>query len=182
MHSRSLSTDLCPPRRALPASATLDGRRDPIAPAHPSDLEGARVPRRAAPIDLSQARAARSSSTPADDGAEDMPPHANEVRLVGRLTGEPQLRELPSGDVVLTFRIVVRRPPVPARRAGTRSPTVDTLDCAAWRRDVQRAVGRAAPGDLLEVHGALRRRFWRGPAGPASRSEVEVLRVTRLRP
>jgi len=140
------------------------------------------VPRRAAPIDLSQARAARSPAARADEGAVDLPLHANEVRLVGRLTGEPLLRELPSGDAVLTFRIVVRRPPAPARRSGTRSPTVDTLDCAAWRRDVQRAVGRAAPGDLLEVHGALRRRFWRGPAGPASRSEVEVLRVTRLRP
>lgn len=154
----------------------------PSGPPIRRDLEGARVPRRAAPTDLSQARAGRSPSDSGEGAAAGLPLYANEVHLVGRLTGEPQLRELPSGDVVLTFRIVVRRPPAPARRSGTRSPTVDTLDCAAWRRDVQRAVGRAASGDLLEVHGALRRRFWRGPAGPVSRSEVEVLRVTRLRP
>jgi len=33
---------------------------------------------------------------------------------------------------------------------------------------------------VLEVEGALRRRFWRMGAGAASRSEVEVLRVRRL--
>ena len=64
--------------------------------------------------------------------------------------------------------VVVSR--APARR-GARSggPTVDTLDCAAWRADVQRSVERAAEGDLVELHGSLRRRFWRvGPEPPAA--------------
>ena len=121
--------------------------------------------------------------------------HANEVRLVGRLASAPVRRVLPSGDELLSFRLVVDRaagPPGP-RRAGraadgaapgrvARSPTVDTLDCTAWRKDVQRAVGRAGPGDVLEVRGALRRRFWRSPSGgPASRSEVEVSSARRVR-
>jgi single-strand DNA-binding protein len=107
------------------------------------------------------------------------PPHVNEVHLVGRLAVEPARRELPSGDVLMSFRLVVSRPPA-RRKATERSPSVDTLDCAAWRRDVQRSLDRLQPGDVLEVHGSLRRRFWRvGPAA-ASRSEVEVLRVRRV--
>ena len=112
------------------------------------------------------------------------PVHANEVRLVGRLAVEPVHRELPSGDPLVSFRLVVERDAaaVRAARAGgsSRSPTVDTLECSAWRRDVQRALARTGPGDVLEVQGALRRRFWRTGAGAASRSEVEVVRVRRL--
>jgi single-strand DNA-binding protein len=107
--------------------------------------------------------------------------HVNEVHLVGRLAVEPVRRQLPSGDPLVSFRLVVERGPGGrGSRSGTsRSPTVDTLDCAAWRRDVQRVLARAAAGDVLEVHGALRRRFWRAGGGPVSRSEVEVVRVRR---
>lgn len=110
--------------------------------------------------------------------------HTNEVRLVGRLAVEPVRRELPSGDVLVSFRLVVERGAVRrgagASSSSTRSPTVDTLECAAWRKDVQRSLSRALAGDVLEVQGALRRRFWRTGAGPASRSEVEVTSLRRV--
>ena len=117
-------------------------------------------------------------ATRTDDGP---PEHVNEVRLVGRLPVEPSRRELPSGDVLVSFRLVVARSP-DRRRKAERVPTVDTLDCAAWRADVQRSVERASEGDLVELHGSLRRRFWRVGAGAASRSEVEVVRMKRLPP
>ncbi len=107
------------------------------------------------------------------------PAHVNEVHLVGRMAGEPRRRELPSGDVLVSFRVVVTRPPA-GRAARAGAPTVDTLDCSAWRPGVQRAVGRAADGDVVELHGSLRRRFWRVGATAASRSEVEVVRLRRL--
>ena len=121
---------------------------------------------------------------PVDDAEGGSPAHVNEVRLVGRLASEPVEKALPSGDPLVTFRLVVDRD-LKARRSAAKSssartPTVDTLDCSAWRRDVQRTLVRAAPGEVLEVEGALRRRFWRTGAGAASRSEVEVLRVRRL--
>jgi single-strand DNA-binding protein len=34
---------------------------------------------------------------------------------------------------------------------------------------------------VVEVSGSLRRRFWRTPAGPASRYEVEVNAIRRVR-
>ena len=99
--------------------------------------------------------------------------HCNEVHLVGRLAAEPARRELPSGDVLMQFRVVVERGPG-LRATGRRTPTVDTLDCTAWRKDVQRSLGSYATGDVVEVTGAIRRRFYRGGTGPVSRVDVEV--------
>jgi single-strand DNA-binding protein len=98
----------------------------------------------------------------------------NHVELVGRLAADPLPRVLPSGDEVLTLRLVVPRPD------GAFGPAVDTLDCAAWTPGARRLVGRWRTGDVVAVEGALRRRFWRTPTGPASRYEVAVERGRRL--
>ena len=94
----------------------------------------------------------------------------NEVRLVGRLSQAPEERILPSGDVLWTFRVVVPRVPT---RAGSRQ-TVDALECAVWGGRVRRSVATWAEGDLVEVSGSLRRRFFRAGGAAASRVEVEV--------
>lgn len=98
----------------------------------------------------------------------------NEVHLVGRLAAEAVDRQLPSGDTLTTFRLVVDRP---ERAPG---PRVDTVDCATWRGDVRRTLASWSPGDVVRVDGELRRRFWRAGAGSASRYEVEVSRAKRL--
>lgn len=105
--------------------------------------------------------------------------HRNEVVLVGRLTAAAQEREMPSGDSMVTWRIVVDRPLVP-RSDGRRSPTVDALDCVAWRKPICRSALGWQVGDTVEISGALRRRFWRSERGPVSRTEVEVVRARRL--
>jgi single-strand DNA-binding protein len=103
----------------------------------------------------------------------------NEVLLVGRLAGPPEERDLPSGDVITTFRLVDDR--TGSRRpSGGRQVTLDTIECVGWTASIRRSAGSLAAGDVLEVTGALRRRFWRGANGPASRYEVEVERVKRL--
>jgi len=102
----------------------------------------------------------------------------NQVLLAGRLSAPAEERVLPSGDQLVTFRLVVDRPTGSAGRL--RGSPVDTLDCVAWRGDVRRRALTWRPGDVLEVHGALRRRFWRGERGAVSRTEVEVARARRL--
>ena len=62
----------------------------------------------------------------------------NEVVLVGRVPAAPQERELPSGDRLVMWRVVVGRPPVRRPPDGVRSPTVDTLDCVAWTAAARR--------------------------------------------
>lgn len=91
----------------------------------------------------------------------------NEVFLRGVLAAVPVVRELPSGDELLSFRLTVRRP------ANDRRP-VDSIDCCAVLVRARRTVAGARPGSELEVAGSLQRRFWRTPAGPASRYEVLV--------
>ena len=96
----------------------------------------------------------------------------NEVRLVGRLADDPRLRELPSGDSLWSLRVVVERP-TPA--AGERSrQRVDTLECAVWSGRLKKQVPRWSGGDIVEVSGALRRRFFRTAGATASRVEVEL--------
>ncbi|MCW2606400.1 MAG: hypothetical protein JWO60_1093, partial [Frankiales bacterium] len=102
-------------------------------------------------------------------------PARNEVVLVGRVAAAPTERELPSGDLLASFRVVVDRPPAPPRGEGGRPVTIDTLDCAAWAAGVRRTARGLVPGDVVEVAGALRRRFWRAGAGAVSRTEVEVV-------
>lgn len=124
---------------------------------------------------------ARARPRSAATGPAGAPPSHNEVRLVGRLRGGPEQRELPSGDVLVAFKVVVDRPapnrPLPA---GVRLVSVDTVPCVAWAAGVRRTASGWEDGDVVEVTGALRRRFWRVGAGAASQTEVEVLSARRL--
>ena len=107
--------------------------------------------------------------------SEQSPSSDNHVHLRGRLADEPAYRELPSGDTLAVFRLTVARPPGDRVR-------VDSIECAAVRPRVHRALERATVGDDLEVDGSLHRRFWRTPTGPASRYAVDADTVRVSRP
>lgn len=129
---------------------------------------------------------------PASRSSTDMveaPPCRNEVTLSGRVSAPAVARELPSGDALVSLRIIVRRPAPRAVGAAARPRTsraeppaspavVDTIDLACWTRVLQRRALKLKAGDVITVQGALRRRFWRSPGGPASRYEVEVSALT----
>jgi len=102
----------------------------------------------------------------------------NKVMVCGRISGLAEERELPSGDTVVQLRLVVPRSG-PRARAGGGGATVDTIDVACWTKALQRKAVRLKPSDLVTVRGALRRRFWRSPGGPASRYEVEATVLDR---
>jgi single-strand DNA-binding protein len=109
--------------------------------------------------------------TTADDA------HVNQVHLRGRVSAEPQERELPSGDRLVTARLVVVRPPGPARQR----QAFDVLNCVAWTARARRLVAGWQPGSVVEVEGSIRRRFRRGPNGLTSWVEVEVAGARRVR-
>ena len=112
------------------------------------------------------------------------PPALNEVALRGRLSAPAEERTLPSGDVIVTLRVVVpREGPVARRPTGVtevRRAPVDTIDVVCWTARTRRATLRLDAGDFVEVGGALRRRFYGGPAGRQSRYEVEAASVRRV--
>jgi single-strand DNA-binding protein len=101
----------------------------------------------------------------------------NEVTLVGRVCQPAEQRVLPSGSGLWRFRLIVARRPSAASRV-----TVDTLDCVVWTKRPARSVAGWRAGDLVEVKGSLRRRFF-APAGGGrvSRCEVEVSSARLIR-
>lgn len=103
----------------------------------------------------------------------------NEVRLRGRLAAASTERDLPSGDVVAGFNLIVER--TPERRRRTSRIGVDTFECSAFGADLRRKVARFAPGDVVEVTGHLERGFSRdGRGGVASRYRIVVGAATRV--
>lgn len=106
----------------------------------------------------------------------------NEVILCGRVSILADERSLPSGDAIMTTRIVVDRGAtrrgVPG--AGRSRQRVDAIDCVAWTAKVRQTIRRWQPGDEVFVRGAIRRRFYRTDRGVVSRVEVEVTEARRL--
>lgn len=99
--------------------------------------------------------------------------HRNEVVLAGRLSMAPTHRKLPSGALLTQWRLAVRRPG--GRPGHQRS---DAIECATFDDGVLDMLTGWKLDDLVEVHGALRRRWWRG----ASRYEIEVHTARRIAP
>src|SRR3954447_19597769 len=117
--------------------------------------------------------------TEAPDVVDDQGESFNEVHLRGRLAAAPVLRELPSGDSVWTLRVIVDRPvPTGRQKPGQR---VDSLECAVWSGRLRKQVSSWSEGDVVEVAGALRRRFFRASGALASRVEVELGRGRIIR-
>jgi single-strand DNA-binding protein len=95
----------------------------------------------------------------------------NRVHLVGRISADPETRALPSGDELVTFRLVVRRGAAARKRS---KQVVDTIECTVWRAALRRSVTRLSAGTEVAVEGQLRRRFTSGRGGVASWVSVEV--------
>lgn len=98
----------------------------------------------------------------------------NSVRLVGRLSAMLTERELPSGDQLGSFRVVVDR----LDGVGRGRRALDAIDCHTWSARVRRQAASWALGDVVALEGALRRRFFRSDTGGTqSITEVEVTRA-----
>jgi single-strand DNA-binding protein len=107
----------------------------------------------------------------------DVNEYVNQVSLIGRLSGEPFEKVLPSGDKVVEFRVVIER--------GTNSvkdkrKVVDTIDVAAWSALNRKVALKLDENSWVYVFGSIRRRFWQSPAGLASRWQVEASDISTL--
>jgi single-strand DNA-binding protein len=104
--------------------------------------------------------------------------HFNEIVLLGRLSGEPEWRSLSGDDEVAVWRLIVEH-----RNARSPQDGIDTIRCVTYDPSIQAGVRTWSHGDLIEVRGALRHRFWKAPAGPRGLYEVEAASaILRLHP
>lgn len=117
-------------------------------------------------------RTARRANSTANSAAG-----INEVMVQGRVSSTGEERVLPSGDAVLALRVVVPRGG-PLR--STTSATVDVIEVACWSATTRRRARSLAEGDVVQISGALRRRFFRVGAVVQSRYEVEARTVRRV--
>ena len=97
--------------------------------------------------------------------------YENSVHLIGRCSTPAIEKELPSGDKVVEFRLIVTR----AEREG-----VDTLDIAAWSAKMRKIALTLEGDEWVEISGSIHRRFWQSPGGVASRWQIEAAEILRL--
>ena len=109
------------------------------------------------------------SNSKSEDKAVDQ--SRNTVLLRGRVSALAGERTLPSGDKVSEFRLIVNR---------SAGDGVDTLEVAAWKSALRNRAAKLQPNDWVEVSGEIRRRFWRGAAGLASRWQIEASEIKVL--
>lgn len=95
----------------------------------------------------------------------------NDLLLRGRVSQEAIEKELPSGDKVVEFRLIVSR----EKQSG-----VDTLDIGAWSSKSRRTALTLKADEWIEVSGSIHRRFWSAPTGLASRWQVEAVEISRI--
>lgn len=95
----------------------------------------------------------------------------NDCLLRGRVSAPAIDKQLPSGDHVVEFRLIINREDMDG---------VDTLDIAAWSAKNRKIANSFTGGEWVEVSGSIRRRFWQGPQGLASRCQIEAAQIARL--
>lgn len=90
----------------------------------------------------------------------------NDVKLQGRMTREPELRQTQSGKSVCGFSLAVKG-------NGKDAPT-DFFDCVAWGNTAEFVSRYFSKGALMIVSGRLQTREWQDQNG-AKRKSVEVV-------
>ena len=95
----------------------------------------------------------------------------NDLLLRGRVSAPATTKELPSGDKVVEFRIIVGRDD----REG-----YDTFDVALWSSILRKRGVSLKSDEWVEITGTLRRRFWKAGAISVSRWQVEAAEISRI--
>lgn len=94
----------------------------------------------------------------------------NRIILIGRLTRDPELRYVPSGQPVASFTLAVDRPFT--NQAGERE--TDFIDVVAWRKLADQVAQHLTKGRLVAVEGRLQIRSYETQEGQ-KRKVAEVV-------
>lgn len=96
----------------------------------------------------------------------------NDVKLVGRLTRDPELRYTTGGIAVCHFRIAVGRK-YRDRNSNEWKEEVAFVPCSVWRETAERCGQRLKKGSPVFVEGRLRSKEWTTKEGQ-KRSDLEL--------
>ncbi len=96
----------------------------------------------------------------------------NDVKIVGRLTRDPELRYTPQGTAVCHFRVAVSRS-YKAPNSNEWKEEVAFVPCTVWRETAERCGQRLKKGSPVFVEGRLKSREWQTKEGQ-KRTDLEV--------
>jgi len=95
----------------------------------------------------------------------------NKVILVGRVTRDPELKTIPSGQNVAQFGLATNR--VWNNQAGQKQEATEFHNIVAWRRLAEICAQYLKKGSLVLIEGRMQTRSWQGQDGVTKyRTEV----------
>lgn len=104
----------------------------------------------------------------------------NDVKLVGRLTRDPELRYTPQGVPVCKFRVAVSRS-YKDRNSNEWKEEVAFVSCSVWRESAERCGQRLKKGSPVFIEGRLKSHDWQTKEGQKrSELEVDILKIQFL--
>ena len=104
----------------------------------------------------------------------------NKVLLIGRLTGDPQLRTTPSGQQVATFSIATNR--AWTDKSGIKKEDVQFHNIVIWGRLAEIAGRFLTKGGSVLIEGRLQNRDWTDKEGHKRRTTEIVAESMQLGP
>lgn len=96
----------------------------------------------------------------------------NKVILVGRLTADPQLRNVPSGQAVCTLSVATNR--TWRDKAGAQQEEAEYHNVVLWARQAEIASQYLTKGATVLIEGRLRTRSWQDKQG-VQRKTTEII-------
>lgn len=102
----------------------------------------------------------------------------NQVVLMGNLTRDPELRQIPSGQSVCSFSLALNRSY--KNSEGEWQEATDYVDVVAWASLGERVAQYVTKGRPVLVNGRLQSRSWEQDGQKRSKLEVIALDVTFL--
>jgi len=87
----------------------------------------------------------------------------NRATIVGRLTHDPETKNLPSGQTVVSFSLATNR--IWIDQAGNRQETTDFHNIVAFGKLAEICSRYLKKGQLVLVEGRIQTRSWEGPDG-----------------
>jgi single-strand DNA-binding protein len=102
----------------------------------------------------------------------------NQVILMGNLTRDPELRQIPSGQSVCSFSLALNRSY--KNSEGEWQEATDFVDIVAWAQLGERVAQYVTKGRPVLVNGRLQSRSWEQDGQKRSKLEVVAQDVTFL--
>ena len=99
--------------------------------------------------------------------------YLNKVILVGRLVNDPEIRSIPNGQSVCSFRLATNRIWTD-RKTGEKKEKTEYHNIVLWRRLAEIAHQFLTKGSLVLIEGRIQTRSWQDSSG-MTRFRTEVV-------